>query len=81
MDPALRILLWATVQHPFRMEKKQYNRSKAARSTYSWVPQGHILVCTKGEHARLNVPVRGGRVPVPPSADIVGCDGHHGDHA
>lgn len=49
--------------------------------TYSWIPQGHIIVSTKGEHARLNVPVRGGWMPVPPSTDIVGCNGHHEDHA
>lgn len=50
---------------------------RALNGPYQRLPQGDIVVRTKGEHAGLDIPIRGPRVPVSSHTDIVGCDRHH----
>lgn len=50
------------------------------QSPYPWIPQSYIIVCAKGEHTRLDIPVCGGWMPVSPDTDVAGCDGHHEDY-
>ena len=45
--------------------------------TYQRIPQGYIIICTVGQDAGLNIPIRGGGVPISADANVFGGDGDH----